>query len=549
MSHAAPRTGRPGAAALAWIAVPLALHLAILQRFWFDAPVLDDYDSVLGSLVEMARAQGWREWLGAVFALQNEHRAATTRLIPQLVAWATGGVDFRILVLFGTLFMLGTLAFMWSEYREHVTAPLMALTAFLVLQWSYNEALIMASGALPHLGVVFFAFAGLYFALRPGWASAAACVAFALLAAFSQANGLLMMPIAAAGCLVTRQGRRGLAFAIAAALIWWAYFAGYTQPAHHPSPSVAFRDPVSTFQLFLVTIGGIVPALPIAQAVGAAILGGIAWIALRGHWRSHPTVFLWLAFVLLSAASVAVGRAGWGLFHASRYAVNPALLLSILALAAFALTRPWSRTLTAAAVVAAAALSVTQTAVAMQQLRERSFMGHLLVDVGAPGAALGLGRFHGMHHPNAAHAAGVLEKTAALGLYAPRRVEPHAPSIVFAATRPQAPRMLGAMEVASVAGRSVTFRGWSDIPATVASRTLTLYPPKGIHVARLDALESRPDVANVLRTPEALLSGMRVVVEFATEGEAREGAARLCFFVSAPGRQAAMLHRERPGCA
>ena len=62
---------------LAWIAFPLAAFFAVLVRLWHDAPVLDDYYTVLLSVVSMLEAESAREWLGVVLAQHNEHRVAT----------------------------------------------------------------------------------------------------------------------------------------------------------------------------------------------------------------------------------------------------------------------------------------------------------------------------------------------------------------------------------------------------------------------------------------------------------------------------------------
>lgn len=531
----------------AWIAVPVAIHFVVLARFWFNAPVLDDYDAILASMDAMARSTSPREWLGHVFALQNEHRLAGTRLIPQVLVWVTGGIDFRLLMLLGTLFVLGAFAFMWAEFRDSVNGPVAAAAAFLLLQWSYNEAFLMGSASTAHLGVVFFSFGALYFALRPGWRSAAWCAAGGVFAAFSQANGLFVLPLAGIACLALRRPRRAALFLALAAVLSVAYFTGYAGNPNHPSVLEALGEPLMTFQLFLIIVGGVVPSLELSQLYGTAILAALGWVAWKGLWRQHPTVFLWIAFVLVSAGAVAVARVGFGLFHGSRYAVNAALLLAILAFAIFALTKPWPRELEVGFVAAAAVAWTAITLVALDDMRERRFRGRLLVETARDGAALGLPRFVGVHHPKE-HAPRILERTVEHGWYRPPRYAIEAPAVVRSDTLPASAPAMGVMDEAVVDGRSVTLRGWTHLAATVPGRKFTLYPGSGIGSARTDRLYVRYDVADVLQRPDLMLSGFRVVAEYLSENEARKAACEVRLFVDAPGYETTEIRRVGAAC-
>jgi hypothetical protein len=363
---------------LLWVSLPILIHTAVLRRYLVDAPVLDDYN-FLDTMYEMARASDFSSWLKALVSLQNEHRAATTRLIPQLLASVTGSVDFRLLNVVGTLFMLGTLVVMVLEHRQALVPAVIGAGAFLLLQWSYNEALMQASGALPHLGVVFFAFAGLFMALRPGWQNAIGVTACGTLATFSQANGLLVLPIAAVGCFAKGFHRRAAVFAALTVVLWWFYFSNYVRPPNHPSLLASLHDPITAIRLFLVIIGGVSPSLLLAQVVGGAILGAAVWVTWRGYWRAHPTAYLWFAFIFLSAATVSAARSGFGLFIASRYAVNAALLMTLLLFAISSLTGPWNRSVRWTVFIFTGIVSLMMSYAALPEIRDRNLKASLLM--------------------------------------------------------------------------------------------------------------------------------------------------------------------------
>lgn len=540
------RTERLGV--VPWIAIPFAIHLAILGRFWFNTPVLDDLDCILDSMGAMAEAGSAGDWLKHVFALQNEHRLAGTRLMPQILAWIAGAIDFRVLMLLGTVFMFAVLGFMWAEFRDETTGPIAAAAAFLLLQWSYNEAFLMASAATAHLGVVFFSFGALFFALRPGWASAVACGVGGVLAAYSQANGLFVLPLSGFACLLLGRRRRGVAFLAVSAAVWLMYFTGYSRPPNHPSILKALEDPVKTFQLFLIIIGGIVPILGIAQLVGATILAALGWVTWKGLWRRHPTVYLWIVFVLVSAAAVAAARVGFGLHYGSRYAVNPALLMAILAFAIYSLSRPWRPKLDVLAMGAAGVLWAAILLVSLPLIQERAFRGRLLVEVEPGSNAPGLERFTGAQHPGQPHAARILDMAEKNGWYFPPRYRVELPAVVTTDTRPASAPAIGVMDSVVPLGTHVTLRGWTDIAAIVPGRKFTLHPAEGIREVQVAALQPREDVAVALRRPNALLSGFKIVARFDSEEAAQRAAAALCLYVEAPGRPVTEILRNGVAC-
>jgi hypothetical protein len=110
-------------------------------------------------------------------------------------------------------------------------------------------------------------------------------------------------------------------------------------------------------QLFVVIVGSARPGVWPATAFGAALLAALAWLALGGFWRQRPAIALWIAFILLSAAATAAGRVSWGVFWASRYAINSSCLVAVV-LPSRATRRDWHRRQAIAAFVAAAAVSL-----------------------------------------------------------------------------------------------------------------------------------------------------------------------------------------------
>ena len=536
MSAAAPARG-----GLPWwtaIAFAIAVHLVILQQAWFDAPIWDDYDSILAMLVAAAEPRSWSEWPAFLFAQHNEHRIAVTRVVAIALA-GLGEIDFRVLMLPGLLALLGIFALICSEFRQRVSPAALGASAFLMFQWSYFEGSLMVTSGLPQFGVIFFAFACLYCAMRDGARAAWVSGVAGILAALSLANGLLALPIAAVACAVWGRRRRAVVFALIALLAWGLYLNGFTRPGNHPSALGALTSPFHAFAMFLLLIGSFVPGTKGAIAAGAVMLGGFAWLARLRFWKTHPVATLWIAFLLASWAVVAAGRFALGIQWQSRYAIGSTCLLVILCLGIFSMRpRIWLRPMVLVGL--AAAVSALVSIGSWPYVRERALTGRLLKET-VPKAGVSVERFGGAYYPNPERASRTLASSVERGIYAPPKIAIHPWNVVLGAPPRANLPAAGFLDEIEVAGPRAVLRGWTGIPATVPQRTLRVTSATAIRNAGPVAVVARPDVAHALRDENALFSGFRMEVEFLSEAEAARGAQALCVVAEAPGRPATRL--------
>jgi hypothetical protein len=536
---------------LAWIAAPFAIYLYLLQRLWFDAPISDDYEIVLNGIMRMMDAPSAREWLAIVVAQHNEHRVAVMKMAARAVAALAGHVDFRALVLIGNLTVAGICVLAWAEFREAVAAPLFAAAAFLMFQWSYYEASLMPSAALANIGVVFFSFACLHFATRGAWPGAAACVVFGILAVGSQANGLFALPMAAAACSFTgSRRRRAWLFAAVALALWIPYFWQYSRPPHHPSPMMAVADPLATAQFFLIVIGGIVPGHWLSIGTGVGILAVLAWLTRKGVWKAHPTAALWVAFLLLSAAAATAGRVGLGVpqSQSSRYAIYSTCLVVVAFLAVCAQTRPWSGRRVGFAVLASAIASLAISWMSWPNVKAFSLAGRLLFKAVPATPDASAERYLWTLNPDPAGSRRILLAAEKRGLYSPREETLHSTALRSVPIIPESARVAGVVDDVGVSGSRVTVNGWSDIPANVPGRVISVSPDDGKPSFAHFEVTGRPDIAMLQRDARLVSSGFRIDLDFPSEALAREAAELLCISVEAPSHSPAVLARTSGRC-
>jgi len=453
-----------------------------------------------------------------------------------------------VLTMIGDLSIAGICLLAWAQFRRAVPAPLFAAAGFLLLQLSYFQAALMASAALPNIGVVCFSLACLHFATRESAAQGAAGAAFGVAAAGSQANGLFALPMAAAACLASGRRTRGAMLALLAALLWGAYFLGYAHPPGHPSVTAGLRDPLAALELFLVVLGGVVPGLYLPMAAGGAILAGLGWLTVRGAWRAFPAAGLWVAFLLLSAAAAAAGRVGFGVFWASRYAVYSSTLLVVAFLAACALRPRWSAGAQALAIVGCMAIALGVSWRSWEGASEFSRAGRLLARAVPAEAGITAERYFGIQYPNAEFATRVLDEAARRGLYAPPVQRLYATATDTLERVPTGHRIGGFIDHVTVAGNRVAVDGWTDVTPLAPGRRIAIYPATGTPRPITVAATPRLDVALLTHDPANLFSGFRVEVDYPTATEAAAAAERLCVVVGMPGGTGAVPARANGNC-
>jgi hypothetical protein len=534
---------RPALAGLAWAALPVAAYFIVLQRLWFNAPILDDYDAVIWWPLKMADAKSLGEWLTLIVQQHNEHRIVVVRFAAWLMVEA-GRLDFRVLMLLGNLTLVGFFLLAWLEFRREVAAPIFAAAALLLFQWSYYEASLMASAALPNIGAVAFSLMSLFFALRGGAASAGACVFFALLAVGSQASGLLALPVAAAGCWLAGRRKRALVFAAVAAVLWGAYFINYYKPGGHPPLSAAFLHPVDAVHLFLGILGGMSPW---ASAIPGTILAvAIGWLASRRLWRKHPTAALWIAYILLAAASVTVGRVGFGVLHAPRYAIYSSCLAVVVLLSVCALVRLENRAMVAAAIAWCLVASLLASWMNWPQVRQYSASGHALAKIVEVEGGGGAAQYTGVVYPVYAQARHQLVVSEQRGLYVPAgRTSVHAATVRVNASGALPARFAGTVDEVRAEGTHVYLKGWTDLNAMLAGRAFAIHGSPPALRGSVSAVE-RADIVKA-HGPALYLSGFEMDLEYGSPGEAREAAESLCVSVDAPGAPPTTVQRGACG--
>lgn len=313
------------------LAVPFIVSWGLLWAGAVNIPHADDYDVFLRSM-NRPQVERWRDLLG----FHNEHRLAVPRLVAEAQLMLTGRVSFRGLAAIGHLGLSSLLLPLWWIFRRRNLSRIFFLPVpYLLLLGPYWENMIWATGGLQNHLVLPLSVTSLWLFSRPGLCPRSMAYLVAGLAVITSGHGLFVWPVLAVWDLVEwLQGRRRAigwwVTSLCTALVFGAYFQGYSRPAYHPGLSDVLADLPRAAGYFLAFLGSYLRPMALAMAAGTITL--LLWICLTLARLSRPTPACYIGlYVVLNGLAATVSRSPFGISQAlsSRYTTVSMLLLIV----------------------------------------------------------------------------------------------------------------------------------------------------------------------------------------------------------------------------
>jgi hypothetical protein len=401
---------------------PVLAYFALLFDVSSNLPYLDDYDVILHFLNESQASESLAEQLRLVFSQHAEHRMAFLRGLALASLSLQGAVDFDLLNQLGSVGLLLLAALLFTAAGRDGASPAQRLVAFtpvplLLFQPQFWDCLLWPTSSLANFWVVAFALGSLLLAdCASGAGRLAGAGALAVLATFSQGNGMLVWPLVALVLLLHGRRRDLWLWGAAATLVLAFYFSGYERPDPNASIPSAMRWETVAYALNLLGSGPAFAQPGASLALGVVGTASAVAFALFGKPRSNLPLSLLLVFVLASIGANAVGRASLGgpnyALQSPRYQFFSCVFWAVSALAWSEHWRaqPRGRAALAAATLASLAFSLTSFAVyqdEVERVSQRLRRGML--------AWTTHGR--GLVHPDPARANAILTRAVESGVY------------------------------------------------------------------------------------------------------------------------------------
>lgn len=476
-----------------------------------DVAYWDEVDTALSLLLQLDSGLGWPDFFARIFAISNEHRMVTSRLIFAGSYWLTGTVNFSVIGMIGNASIVALCALLL--YAVETTPRRVALgliLSMLMFQFQHFENLLWSGSSIDHYQVVFLAGAAVFGVARGtrlGLLIGALC---ALLATFTLAHGIITWVIGIAMLWQQRRFQHLMAWTAIGALAIGGFLAGFQVNGAQRFADFTVTGGLSVLRYWL-TLTGSLPALgntSVAPWLGVALLVALGWIGIRGGFRRETVVFPLACYAVAALGLIAIGRAAesGGVVH-SRYYVLGALawgLVIFMLLDRFSdARRPYFLPLAISPLLVVFNISANQVfawqADSWIECRDRAALRFKEYGVD------GRGPFS--LYPVPARSTQLLNEAERRGVY-------RMPPICEERSFPKATtstRITYYVDEMSVTPHAAAMAGWAVIPGLRSERGqihVVLRSGSEMHVFTTVTI-SRPDVATALTRPDAKLAGFR----------------------------------------
>ncbi|MEZ5539612.1 MAG: hypothetical protein R3E63_06615 [Pseudomonadales bacterium] len=284
-----------------------------------STPKFDDLNDVFGFFKQLALAQTPLQKIGAFFYPNNEHVTAFSHLIYFLQYQLLGEVCFYGLTIIGHLIIIATAYLLGCAINSPRRPFYFAVTLLGYLNLYYWDSSFKAMTAISNQVVILFALATFFALLRVK--NFALAIAFAVLATFSQGNGVLAWLVGALFLFFdTQQPHRFLRLTIwlLAAIGSIAIFTIAQRVLGQPSPLTLSYiaqhwQPHYFWQIIAAALAFLGSTIfSTAHTTIATVLGFIVLLAsTRWLWRDRqrdPLITAILLFLLLSTLTASMTR-------------------------------------------------------------------------------------------------------------------------------------------------------------------------------------------------------------------------------------------------
>ncbi len=474
----------------------------------------DEFDTALDLILRINAGADWHELLQRFFAVNNEHRTVTSRLMFAVSYWLTGTVNFHVIGAIGNLFLVGACTTLLTAVRGwERRVRLGVLLAFLMFQLEHFENFLWSGASIDHFQVVMLGMVA-FAALTRG--STRACVVagvFGVLATFTLAQGSIVWPVGALLLWHQRRWNQLAAWCAVGTAVIAAFLHGFEFNPGHNISELTVTGVAHIVRYWLALLGAPLTLgdAGFAPFPGLVLLAGFGVLVARGALEREPMAMFSALFTLGALALIAFGRSEIaGVEINSRYMVLGALAWSLLIFMLLELgTQPEKPfRLLACLLPALTAFNISANirfapmAETFVEVRDRAATS--FKQYGEDGK--GITRLH----PRDRHADVLLAMAKERGVYQLPRVSN---LVEFPGAEPST-RMITYVDELVVNDRAVTIGGWGMIPGAVSKRgqIYVVLSSATSHLVFTTVTLQRADVAKAYKEPKWRLSGFRAVI-------------------------------------
>ena len=322
------------------VVIPLGIYYFEVFSISLNIPIWDEYDLALVWMGDYLGAS-FQERLTLLLSKSNEHRLVPYRLAVLIDYLIFGEINFRHLIILGNIGLIGLAFVIFKLNPIFKKKPLLFVPVILLIFIPQHEIIEWGVVAISIIYLYIFVITSLFFLNKKGNGNFTISIILAIMATFSFGNGMFVF---FAGFIVMFLSQRKstihkLIWSIVMIISITLYFSDYIFFTEATSSHGFIIRPVLNLQIFLTYfVGFLSPVLkhsPILfSIVGLVVLVYLGFLFLFKwqYMKNNPVSISILFFVLLTGASLAISRVGFGIIAASapRYILLQVIFISVL---------------------------------------------------------------------------------------------------------------------------------------------------------------------------------------------------------------------------
>lgn len=315
---------------VSWILLPFVIFITMVYQHAQNIPWMDDYEAILGTVLNWKHASSVGEKLLTLFQQHTEHRIVWTRSIVMGYYYLFGDINFKNLILIGDLQLLiagVVLVYFIKQYGGKYWQQKACLACICLFDLNTYEAADWAMTSLQNYGVLMFFMLSL---LCWSKGKVTPALIFQAIMIVSSGNGMIGALSILIFLIMKGNGRyfiHSLATTIVTCL---SYFAGY-----HRNESTQQFDIATGIEYYIKMLGAHF-SFDLAAALGIFVIVMLIYVLRKkAIWikkEAWPLLAV-LAFALLTMGTITVFRScvPGAQFQTSRYLIYPELIIGIIA--------------------------------------------------------------------------------------------------------------------------------------------------------------------------------------------------------------------------
>ena len=324
---------------MAFLAAPIILYFTLIMLNSVNIPIYDDIETILGFLARLNQAGSVGDVVTLFLRADADHIIGMTRVMALGDRILAGQVNFIHLIVGGNLFLLALYMAISVAFRERDVDRWMLFlpVSFLLFQIQYWEISTWAVAATTYFAVFFLALLSLLFLQRESTMGLVCAIASAILACLTAANGMFVF-LAGMPLLLFRHRYVALSiWTMAAVVLIFVFFFFQGTGGNASGTNIAasiirsLSDPTILLVNILSSMGstlGFGLKLPSVVA-GSFIAACLVYVAYKKYYALNPVFFLFIVFLLMTCAAVALKRSLYGtdlILFTSRYRLISTIL-------------------------------------------------------------------------------------------------------------------------------------------------------------------------------------------------------------------------------